>query len=404
LSGKQHFVGPDQLHGFHERLVPELYPVDFAWAPSWEEVRMESNNDSSGVTRAGITRRSVQLEHDELVAFRARARLNTLARDPEQPFFMWASFTHPHEPYFCRQEHWDRYRHDDIPMPTVSIQNQAHRSPHTARMLEHHGLGEGDISEEHVRTARHAYLGNVSLFDDMVGALLATLAENGQADNTIIVVTADHGDMLGEHGLWFKKHFLEHASRVPLIVHAPARFATGRVSSPVSLVDLLPTLTELAGSAIADTAQMGLDGASLVPLMNNPAEGTNRPVFAEITSEGVPSPMFMVRQDHHKLLTGGAVPDQLFDLTTDPTELHDLSSDPSAASALEHLRNLAAAQWDTAKLDRTVRLSQRRRHLINASHTNGDGPHWEHAPGETLNESTLRGAGLYNDWAWTGID
>ncbi|MBT3769503.1 MAG: sulfatase-like hydrolase/transferase, partial [Acidiferrobacteraceae bacterium] len=65
LSGKQHFVGPDMLHGFHERLVPELYPTDFSWTPSWDEVRMISNNNSSGVTRAGICARSVQMDHDE---------------------------------------------------------------------------------------------------------------------------------------------------------------------------------------------------------------------------------------------------------------------------------------------------------------------------------------------------
>ena len=101
------FVGPDMLHGFHERLVPELYPTDFHWAPSWDEVRMDSNNDSSGVTRSGVCVRSVQMDHDEAVLFRAVSRLHDFAREPDRrPFFLFASFTHPLLPcHLCR---WTR--------------------------------------------------------------------------------------------------------------------------------------------------------------------------------------------------------------------------------------------------------------------------------------------------------
>ena len=117
LSGKQHFVGPDMLHGFHERLVPELYPTNFSWAPSWSEARMESNNDSTGITRAGVCARSVQMDHDEAVLYRANAKLHDHARGGGQPFFLAVSFTHPHEPYYCLRRFWDRYRHEGVPMP-----------------------------------------------------------------------------------------------------------------------------------------------------------------------------------------------------------------------------------------------------------------------------------------------
>ena len=404
LSGKQHFVGPDMLHGFHERLVPELYPTNFSWAPNWSEVRMDSNNDSSGVRKAGVCSRSVQIDHDEAVLYRAKAKLHDYARSDGQPFFLVASFTHPHEPYYCLQKYWDRYRHEDIPMPATELMPEAQRSPHTERMLRHHSLAEGDITEEHVRTARHGYLGNVSYFDDMVGSLLDTLDLTGLAENTVIVITADHGDMLGEHGLWFKKHFFDHCARVPLIVYAPARFSPGRCSENVSLVDLLPTLCELVGFDVSARAPEALDGASLVPLCEQPAESHDKPVFGEITSEGVPSPMFMVRDGHYKLITGGDVPTQLFDLAGDPHERRDVADLPEIAEVRERLEAHASARWDVPSLDAQIRLSQRRRRLVDAAHHHGPAPVWEHQPADATTPWLLRGEGLYNDWAWKGIE
>ena len=104
----------------------------------------------------------------------------------------------------------------------------------------------------------------------MLGDLLATLRQTGLSSNTVILLTADHGDMLGEHGLWFKKHFFDHASRVPLIVHAPEYFASGRSLVNVSLVDLLPTLCDLAGFKVGEHAPQALDGSSLVSQCEHP--------------------------------------------------------------------------------------------------------------------------------------
>ena len=287
LSGKQHFVGPDMLHGFHERLVPELYPTDFHWTPSWDEVRMDSNNDSSGVTRSGVCVRSMQMDHDETVLFRAVSRLHDFSRRPDRrPFFLLASFTHPHEPYFALRRHWERYRHEDVPMPATPLLPEPERDRHSRRMLAHHGLLEGDITRDHVRTARHAYLANCSYLDEMIGRLLDTLEATGLSRTTVVLVTSDHGDMLGERGMWFKKHFFDHAARVPLIIHAPSRFAAARRSENVSLVDLLPTLCDLARISVAERAPRPPDGASLVPLCEDPAAARDAPVFAEITSEG----------------------------------------------------------------------------------------------------------------------
>ena len=405
LSGKQHFVGPDMLHGFHERLVPELYPTDFLWAPSWDEVRMDSNNDSTGVTRAGVCVRTMQMDHDEAVLFRAVSRLHDFAREPDRrPFLLVASFTHPHEPYFARREHWDRYRHEEVPMPATPLLPEPERDLHSQRMLLHHGLLDGDITGDHVRTARHGYLANCTYLDEMVGRLLDTLEATGLARTTAVVVTADHGDMLGERGMWFKKHFFDHAARVPLVIHAPWRFAPVRRPENVSLVDLLPTLCDLARVDLANEAPRPPDGASLIPLCDGPAVVGDAPVFAEITSEGVPSPMFMVRHGRFKLMTGGGAPDLLFDLGADPEERTDLAADPTHRASLAALRRLAEETWDAAALETAVRVSQRERRLVQAAHGGAGVPAWDALESDPVWASCLRTPDGYNDWAWRGIE
>ena len=405
LSGKQHFVGPDMLHGFHERLVPELYPTDFHWTPSWDEVRMESNNDSTGVTRSGVCARSMQMDHDEAVLFRAVSRLHDFARRTDgKRFFLLASFTHPHEPYFALREHWERYRHEEVPMPATPLLPEPDRDLHSQRMLAHHGLLDEAITEAHVRTARHAYLANCSYLDAMIGRLLETLEATGLARDTVIVFTADHGDMLGERGLWFKKHFFDHAARVPLVIHAPSRFPAARRPDVVSLVDLLPTLCDLAEVELAGRAPRPPDGASLLPLCEDPATMRDAPVFGEITSEGVPSPMFMVRRGAFKLMTGGGAPDLLFDLRTDPEERHDLASDPGSRDTLLALRRLADDTWDARKLEREVRTSQRERRVVQTAHRRGAAPRWDALESDPVWASCLRAPDSYNDWAWRGIE
>ena len=405
LSGKQHFVGPDMLHGFHERLVPELYPTDFHWTPSWDEARMESNNDSTGVTRSGVCVRSPQMDHDEAVLFRAVSRLHDLARRTDgRRFFLLASFTHPHEPYFALREHWERYRHEDIPSPTTPLLPETDRDLHSRRMLAHHGLLDEAITEDHVRTARHAYLANCSYLDAMIGRLLETLEATGLARDTVIVFTADHGDMLGERGLWFKKHFFDHAARVPLVIHAPSRFPAARRRDNVALVDLLPTVCDLAEVDLADRAPRPPDGASLLPLCEDPAPMRDTPVFGEITSEGVSSPMFMVRCGAFKLMTGGGAPDLLFDLRADPEERNDLASDPGSRDTLLALRRLADDTWDSDKLEREVRASQRERRLVQTAHRRGTAPRWDALESDPVWASCLRTPDSYNDWAWRGIE
>src|ERR1700733_7938830 len=264
LSGKMHFCGPDQLHGFEERLTTDIYPADFGWTPDWTrfEHRPSWYHSMDSVTQAGPCIRTNQIDFDDEVIFQARQKLFDMARSKDRrPFCMIASMTHPHDPYAIPQAYWDRYSGVGIDMPRVRVAPE-HLDPHSQRLRHVCGLDAQPVNEEQVRAARRAYYGAVSYVDDQVGVLLGALSDAGFADDTVVMLLADHGDMLGERGLWFKMNFFEPACRIPLIVHAPQRFAARRVRESASLVDVLPTLIELSGGTLADCATP-LDGGSL---------------------------------------------------------------------------------------------------------------------------------------------
>ena len=137
LSGKMHFVGPDQLHGFEERLTTDIYPADFGWTPNWENPEERIDwwyHNLSSVTGAGIAEISNQLEFDDEVSYYAKLKLYQYARRPDtDPFCLCVSFTHPHDPYIARRKYWNLYNHDTIPMPKVkNISFSEQDTPFTA--------------------------------------------------------------------------------------------------------------------------------------------------------------------------------------------------------------------------------------------------------------------------------
>jgi choline-sulfatase len=379
LSGKMHFIGPDQLHGFAERLTTDIYPADFAWTPNWAAGPRDkpSGISMANVIQAGPCVRSLQMDYDDEVEFFAVQRLYDLAREAQRPpFFLAVSFSHPHPPYTAAQAWWDRYRHDDIELPAVPPIPLAERDIHSQWLHASHSADLQPVSDEQVRNARHAYYANISYIDDKIGRLLATLRECGMADDTIVVFTSDHGEMLGERGMWYKQNFFEASARVPLVVRVPGQGHAARVATPVSLVDLLPTLMEWAG---ADAPQWPepIDGASLTRWLDGTQADPQRAVICEYTDMGVIAPCRMIRQGRFKYIHTHGHPPQLFDLQADPQELRNLAGDPSAAIVEAQLRDALLAGWDGDAVLRDVLASQRRRlYLKEAAARSGVVPDW----------------------------
>ena len=206
------------------------------------------------------------------------------------------------------------------------------------------------------------------------------------ADNTIVLFVSDHGDMLGERGMWFKMSFFEGSSRVPLMIAAPGLEAR-RVEAPVSTVDVTPTLADLAGVSL-DEIMPWTDGESLLAL----AEGGRRdtPVAIEYAAEGSHAPLVSLRYGKWKYNRCLLDPEQLFDLDADPNELRNLAGDAAHRETLETLRDQAGGRWDLDAYDAEVRQSQARRRVVYEALRNGAYYPWDFQPLQKASERYMR--------------
>jgi choline-sulfatase len=326
------------------------------------------------------------------VTFAARQRLFDIARERQaggdsRPFCMVASLTHPHDPYAISQEYWDLYRDEDIEMPAVSLSFED-SDPHSRRLRAVSEIDRTPATAQQIRNARRAYYGAVSYVDTQFGSILQALKQTGLADNTIVIVTSDHGDMLGERGLWYKMTFFEGGCRVPLIVHAPKRFKAARVAQSVSHVDLLPTLVELATGERRASWPDPVDGCSLVPHLRG--DGGHDEAIGEYLAEGAIEPIVMIRRGAFKFIHSPADPDQLYQLVDDPRELRNLAGEPRFAAHVAELRDEIDRRWNMKALRASVVASQRRRRFHFEATTQGKVQSWDWQPFTDASQRYMR--------------
>lgn len=378
LSGKMHFVGPDQLHGLEERLTTDIYPADFGWTPDWRlrQTRIDWwYHNMTSVLQPGIAEISNQLEFDGDVLFQAKRKLYDYARfTPEKPFAMAVSFTHPHDPYAARKTFWDLYTDAEIDLPSVPHMPREKLDAHSQRLYDVSAMDDYKVTEVDIRAARHGYYANISYIDDLVGQLIETLRALGQLDNTVIVFTSDHGDFLGERGLWYKMSYLEPSSHVPLIIWHPKDFKSRRVNEPVSLADIMPTLSALGGTQELATP---VDGRSLLPLLNGANENPDATAWGEYLAEGAVAPMYMLRRGPWKFIHTPTDPDQLFNLSDDPNELNNLAATHPLA---RKFRAETEAKFNIHHIHQQVLQSQQARLMMFEAMKNGAHFPWDFQP------------------------
>ena len=396
LSGKMHFVGPDQLHGFEERLTTDIYPADFGWTPDYrkpgERIDWWYHNLGS-VTGAGVAEITNQMEYDDEVAFLANQKLYQLSRDNDdaerRPWCLTVSFTHPHDPYVARKKFWDLYENCEHLLPEIGMLPEDEQDPHSKRIMHSCDYVNFDLTEDNVRRSRRAYFANISYLDEKVGELMDTLTRTRMLDDTLILFCSDHGDMLGERGLWFKMNFFEGSARVPLMVAGPGVTA-GLHLAPTSNLDVTPTLADLAGITM-DEVKPWTDGISLVPMING--EERSEPVLMEYAAEASYAPLVAIREGKWKYIHCALDPDQLYDLEADPLELKNLAADPETpvqAATLQAFRDMCAAHWDMEAFDAAVRESQARRWVVYEALRNGAYYPWDHQPLQKASERYMR--------------
>lgn len=396
LSGKMHFVGPDQSHGYVERLTTDIYPTDFGWTPDWERAVpfAPTTLNMRSVVEAGTCKRSLQIDYDEEVNHQAVQALYDLGRDArrgEQPFFLTVSFTHPHNPYVITEELYGLYEDGEIDMPKAAALPYEARDRHSQRLYWLFRQDEHVVGEKDIRAARKAYYAMVTYVDGLFGRLMRALDEMDLTEETIVIFTSDHGDMLGEKGLFYKWTLFESAMRLPFVIAGPGVPAGRRMMTPVSHLDLLPTLLDLAGGL--DHVVAPLDGRSLWPALRAGAEPEARPVPAEMTAEGAVSPCLMIRDRRWKWIEAKGDPDQLYDLSTDPHETENLAGQPGYAEVEAVLRNELRKIWDPEALADEVKESQKRRHFLQKVRLAAGFRPWDFQPFKDATQQYVRSGG-----------
>ena len=400
LSGKMHFVGPDQLHGFDERLTTDIHPADFAWTPDWDEPderidKWYHNMDS--MSEAGQALATYQIDYDEEVGFAAVRHLYDLARDgDERPFLLVASFIHPHDPYVARPEWWDLYDHDRVDLPEP-ISDDA-LDPHTRRIRRGIQADTVGYTEAECRNARHGYYANTSYFDSWLGRLVGVLAETGELDDTVVIATSDHGDMLGDRGSFFKMSFFERSARVPLIMAGPG-VSNRCVPNVCSHLDLLPTLLDIATDG-RGWPELGAApaGRSLWEVASGGADDTGEST-GEYMGELTSHPIFMIRRGRHKYIHCDSDPPLLYDVHADPLERTNLAADPACADLAAAFAAETAQRWDSAAIRERVLSSQRSRRVLHAAAEAGRGNSWDYTPVRDAANEYVRN---HMDWAEAG--
>jgi choline-sulfatase len=277
---------------------------------------------------------------------------------PDVPWFVCAGYSRPHPPFTAPGRYIRRYQ-GKAPAPRVPAQEREHLEPHARAMADRYSHMAPDVA----MSGRDGYYACVDFVDDCIGELLDGLARDGMLDNTIVIYTSDHGEMLGEHGIWGKTMYFEPAVAVPLLMSGPGIVPGRRVSAPISLIDLFPTTAALAGLPIPD----GLDGVNFSAFLAAPettpaprdyapsayyrygvlVDLKKNPIRADQPNEAWRS----LRDARYKYVEveGGA--SLLFDVVADPGELRNLVGLPEYVARCQSMRAALYRDftWDAAR-------------------------------------------------------
>lgn len=280
--------------------------------------------------------------------------------DPDQPWFLCASFSRPHFPLTAPRRHFERYWPDGVTEPEVGPESDAANHPYALDKAEQDEMDRFD--DEELLRARAAYFACVDFLDEILGEFLDTLETNGFLENTIVVYTTDHGELAGEHGLWWKDAWHEGSTRVPWSIQLPAHREGDRepskISTPASLLDLYPTLCGLAGI----DAPGDIDGVDLSTAVETGEEPDRGPVFADFLAHSNDDLAYrMVRDGRYKYVQFRNAPEVLFDIEADPYERTNLATNPDEeqAAVLERLRGIVDETIDFEAIDEQRRRDER---------------------------------------------
>lgn len=311
-------------------------------------------NSPGGSNRKGPSIESAEVPdnayRDGQVADRA---VEVLRNVGSEPFFLAVGFHKPHLPFAAPKRYWDLYGRERIelaPNPSPPENAPSFATHNWFELRQHRGIPpEGPLSQSMARELIHGYLACVSYIDAQVGRVIDELERLELSDQTLVVLWGDHGFHLGEHGLWAKKGLFEDALRVPLIIRAPGARAGTTCHGIVELVDLYPTLCELAGLSLP----AHLEGTSFAPLLSEPDRPWKPAAFSHSpAAPGIRG--YSMRTERWRFTSWRRVSDQsvleqeLYDHDADPHENVNLANEAHTAATLSALSSQLDEGWQAA--------------------------------------------------------
>jgi iduronate 2-sulfatase len=322
-------------------------------APSWKEVFNPAGIDKTELEplvtnytpQRGLGSAMVFLndqkgrDEDHTDGKVATEAIRLLEKHRGEPFFLAVGFYKPHTPYIAPKKYFDLYPLEQIEVPAVTP-DYAKTVPAPA-LLSTRPWPNFGVTPAQARECKQAYYATISFVDAQIGRVVDALDRLGLRDNTVIVFWSDHGYSLGTHGLWMKQSCFEDSARVPLIIAAPGLRAGGVSPRPVELVDLYPTLGDLAGLTLPGK----LPGASLKPLLVKPDAEWNRPAFTQVERGGFPGRSVRTQRWRYTEWDDGKQGVELYDHQTDAGEMNNLAGDAKQAAVIAELRALVQKNW-----------------------------------------------------------
>ena len=352
--GKLHFRDPSDDTGFPDQRITlhvkdgigDLYG-------SLRETTITKPNLPKFV-RDAASGESAYSKYDAEIALLSKEFLMKEAPKLDGPWALNVGIFAPHHPWMVPQKYLDRIA-PDLPMPKFFRKEEwaQHPSLDYRRAYRHM---EEPFPDDVIRNARRVYYGLCAYIDDLIGQILMALDESGQRDSTMVIYTTDHGEMLGNLGLWYKHLWYEYASRIPLIVSAPGTTAGRRIRSNVSLVDLFPTFLE-TGNVMSQDDDLDLPGRSLLSMVNGGPE-EERVVFGEYHGSASLEGSYMIRWRDFKYIYHAGFKPQLFNIESDPFERIDLIDDPDFALIVERCDSMVRERVDPEQLSAQAKKEQ----------------------------------------------
>jgi iduronate 2-sulfatase len=269
----------------------------------------------------------------------ATEAIRLMEKHRDRPFFLAVGFYKPHTPYVAPKKYFDLYPLESIQVPQISPDYPKTVPP--AALMSTRPWPNFGVTPQQAREVKQGYYAAISFVDAQIGRVVDALDRLGLADNTIIIFWSDHGYSLGTHGLWMKQSCFEDSARVPMIIAAPGVQGGGVSRRIVEYIDIYPTLADLAGLKLASP----LPGASLRPLLANPAAEWNRPAFTQVQRGTFPGHSVRTARWRYTEWDGGKEGVELYDHDADPGEMKNLAGDRKYAATILELKALVAKNW-----------------------------------------------------------